>query len=52
MFSDGVPDADPPGVAGGDQLVTNKKERLRWNVQAEDTLREGANLEENSLQPF
>ena len=40
MFGDGVPDPDLPGVAGGDQLVTDEEESLHWHVQAEDTWRE------------
>lgn len=40
VFGDGVPHSNPPGVAGGDQLVTNEEERLCWHVQAEDAFRE------------
>lgn len=45
MFGDSIPDSNPSGVAGGDQLVTNEEESLRWNVQAEDTLRKNTKLE-------
>lgn len=40
VFGDSVPNSNPPGVAGGDQLVTNEEESLRWHVQAEDAYRE------------
>lgn len=40
VFGDGVPDSNPPGVAGGNQLVTNEEESLRWDVQAEDAFRD------------
>lgn len=39
VFGDGVPDADLPGVAGGDQLVTDEEQSLSRNVEAEDACR-------------
>lgn len=36
VFGDSVPNPDLPGVAGGDQLVTNEEERLGRHVEAED----------------
>lgn len=39
MFRDGVPNPDLPGVAGGDQLVTNEEESLHRYVQTEDACR-------------
>lgn len=40
VLGDGVPDTDLPSVAGSDQLVTNKEERLGRNVEAEHACRE------------
>lgn len=39
VFGDGVPNADLPGVTGGDQLVTNEEEGLHRHVQTEDACR-------------
>lgn len=39
VFGDGVPDSNPPSVAGGNQLVTNEEESLCWDVQAEDAFK-------------
>lgn len=44
VFGDGVPDSNPSGVAGGNQLVTNEEESLRWDVQAEDAFRQTTHL--------
>lgn len=44
VFGDGVPDSNPPRVAGGNQLVTNEEESLCWDVQAEDAFRETTHL--------
>lgn len=47
VFGDGVPDSNPPSVAGGNQLVTNEEESLRWDVQAEDPFRESSRSGKN-----
>lgn len=36
VFGNSIPNSDFPGVAGGDQLVTNEEKSLHWNIQAED----------------
>lgn len=52
MFRDGVPNPDLPGVAGGDQLVTNEEESLHRYVQTEDACRRERRREtERSLIP-
>ncbi|MEQ2205150.1 hypothetical protein XENOCAPTIV_026819, partial [Xenoophorus captivus] len=39
VFGDSVPNSDLPGVAGGDQLVTNEEESLGRHIEAEHACR-------------